>query len=81
MSTEPMPRDFGVRYVLWFAWCNAISILSIIQGSFAAAALMTDLFSHTTIRVYMVCNAVLSLIIAQVKRNSPPPPPPLKQPT
>ena len=74
----PMPRDFGWRYVWWFLWCNAITLLATAQGCFAALALMSDMFSHTTIRIYMAANAVLSILIAQIKKNNPPPPAPLK---
>lgn len=74
----PMPRDFGVRYILWMAWCNAITILSVLQGIFATLALAGDMFSHNTVRIYMVANAILSAVVAQIKRNKPPGPPPTK---
>lgn len=81
MSDEPpVPAGFGWRYVGWAIWTNAITILSIIQGVFATLALASDMFSHTTVRIYMVSNAVLSAVIAQIKRNKPPSPPPTKGP-
>jgi len=72
-----MPRDFGIRYVFWFIWCNLITIVAIAQGTFAVLALASDMFSHNTVRIYMVISAVLSAVIAQVKKNVPPGPPPL----
>ncbi len=74
----PVPSNFGPRYVAWWLWCNAITILQSAQGVFAGLALASDMFSHNTVRVYMVTNAVLSIIIAQVKKNNPPSPPPTK---
>jgi len=75
-----MPRDWGWRYIGWAIWCNFITILAVLQGIFATLALAGDMFSHTTVRIYMVANAVISAIVAQVKRNSPPGPPPVKAP-
>lgn len=74
-----MPRDFGWRYIGWMLWCNLITVLAIIQGTFAVLALATDIFSHNTVRIYMVINAILSGAVAQIKRNKPPGPPPLKR--
>jgi hypothetical protein len=76
---KPMPLDFGWKYVWWVAWSNAITILAIAQGTFATMALASDMFSHNTVRIYMVANAVMSAIIAQVKRNLPPGPHPRKR--
>jgi hypothetical protein len=50
---EEIPKDFGVRYVLWYAWlgllglgkffwANAITILMILQAAFAALLLIAD---------------------------------------
>jgi hypothetical protein len=75
---DPVPRDFGWRYIAWLAWTNAVTILMVIQGVFATLALASDMFSHNTVRVYMVASAVLSAVVAQIKRNAPPPPPPTK---
>lgn len=77
-NPDPVPRDWGWRYITWLIWCNAITILAVAQGVFATLALASDMFSHTTIRVYMVANAILSALIAQIKRNNPPSPPPTK---
>lgn len=76
---ESMPRDFGWRYVGWFLWSNAISLLSTAQGTFAALALASDMFSARTLKVFLVTNAILCVVISQIKRNNPPGPPPLKQ--
>lgn len=77
--TDDIPRDFGWRYILWQIWCNALTLVGIAQATFASLALMSDMFSHDTIRWYMVASAVLSIVIAQIKKSNPPPPPPLKQ--
>ena len=76
-----MPRDFGWRWIAWIAWCNAISILSTSQAIFAALALDSDSFSPHAIRGYMIANAVLTVIVSQIKKNRPPGPPPLQKDT
>jgi hypothetical protein len=88
MADEPMPRDFGWRYIGWLAWCNAITILSTLQGVFAAVLLVVDvpddphpMLSHTAVRVIFLINAVLTALVAQIKRNNPPGPPPSKAPS
>lgn len=78
MSDEPMPRDFGWRYILWALWSNAITALSILQGSFAAVLLAVDdpsnpALSHNAVRWIVLGNAVLTGVLAQIKRNNPPP--------
>lgn len=84
MSDEPMPRDFGWRYVLWALWCNSITALAIIQSALAAVLLVADdgpnpLIPHTAYRWIVLGNAIFTGVIAQIKRNNPPPPPPTKQ--
>lgn len=83
--TPPMPPDFGIRYVLWFIWCNSITLLQVIQTATATLLVASDpdapnpLIPHTVLKVVVLSNAVLTGIIAQVKRNNPPGPPPTKQ--
>ena len=74
-----MPRDFGIRYAFWFLWCNAITALAILQGIFAAVLLAAEdspdrdpLLPHQAVRWIVLGNAVLTGIIAQVKRQMPP---------
>ena len=89
MSTpDPMPRDFGWRYVAWFLWCNIITILSALQGVFAAVLLAAGedagrdpMIPHTWFRWIVLGNAILTGAVAQVKRNKPPSPPPTKVPS
>lgn len=83
MTDEPpMPRNFGWRWLLWVAWCNAITILSALQAVFTALTSDPDstLVSHRAFHIISVCNLVLVIVVAQVKKNSPPPPPPTKGP-
>lgn len=75
---DPVPRDFGWRYVAWFAWDNAVSILSTMQAVFQAVTLDPTLVSHNTVHWLSIGNLVLIVLIAQIKKNSPHSPPPLK---
>ena len=75
----PLPPDFGLRYVLWFIWCNAITGLMIVQAIFASITLDPTLVPHNIFHYILLGNACLCAIIAQVKRNNPPPPPPLQK--
>jgi len=83
-----MPIDFGWRYIGWFLWSNAITGLSILQLGFASALLAIydpsdahPLFPPQTVRFIFLVNAILTGVVAQIKRNSPPTPPPTKVPT
>jgi hypothetical protein len=84
-NPDPVPRDFGWRYIAWMAWCNAITILAVLQGALASVLLAVDdsaknpLLTHNEFRLVILGNAVLTGLIAQVKRNKPPGPPPVKQ--
>lgn len=80
-SPDPVPAYFTLRWVLWFLWSNAITGLMIAQGIFSALALDPSLVSHATFHWILIGNAVLTGVIAQVKRNTPPGPPPTKVPT
>jgi hypothetical protein len=73
-----IPRDFGWRYVLWLTWSNAITILAVIQGVLSALMVTQGIFDHTTFQYLAIGNAILTAIVAQVKRNKPPGPPPRK---
>jgi hypothetical protein len=78
---DPIPRDFGLRYILWFCWSNAITGLSILQGIIAYLMLDEQIFDHTTFRYIVLANAILTGTVSQIKRNYPPGPPPTKIPT
>jgi hypothetical protein len=79
-----MPRDFGLRYIAWFLWSHAITGLSILQAVFASVLLAADgdpnhpLLPHEAVRWIVLGNAILTGVIAAVKRNNPPGPPPTK---
>ena len=79
---DPVPSNFGFRYVAWFIWLNSITALAILQGALASVMLLADdsstnpLLSHTTWRMIVLANAILTGIIAQVKKNNPPSAPP-----
>jgi hypothetical protein len=69
----PIPSNFGVRYVMWFLWCNAITALMITQAAFATLTLDPTLIPHNLTHWMLVGNAVLCAALAQIKRNTPPP--------
>ncbi len=82
-SPDPIPRDFGWRYILWMIWSNAITILAALQGIFVSVLLVSDdptnpMLPHYVVRWIVLGNAVLTGVVAQLKRNSPPGPPPVK---
>jgi hypothetical protein len=78
-SDNPVPDYFSFRYILWFLWSHAIMILSILQGAFASLLLIADdpvnpVLSHTTVRIIILSNAILTGAIAQIKRPPSDPP-------
>jgi len=85
-SPDPVPSYFGPRYLAWLLWSNAITVLSVLQGVFASVLLVSDpsghdpdpLIPHNVSRFIILGNAVLTGIIAQLKRNNPPGPPPTR---
>jgi hypothetical protein len=79
-SPDPVPSYFGLRYVAWFIWSNAITGLMIIQVAVTAITLDPTIVSHNTFHYALIANAVLAAIVAQLKKNTPPSPPPTKGP-
>ena len=79
---DPIPSDFGVRYMWrflwWFLWTNPVSILSTVQAVFTAITLDPTLLNHQAFHVISICNLVAIVIIAQVKKRNPSPPPPIR---
>lgn len=70
-TPDQIPKNFGCKYVAWFFWSHAVSILSIVQGVFATLSLATDMFSHNVVRGYMVANAITCAILANIDRRKP----------
>jgi hypothetical protein len=68
-----MPANFGWRYVLWFLWSHAITVLMITQAIFSTLTLDPTLVSHDVFHWMLIINAVLCAVLAQVKRDHPPP--------
>lgn len=82
-DNDPVPAYFSWRYVLWFLWSNAITILSIAQGGLAALMLAdgdpnNPMIPHTVYRWIVLANAFLTGLCAVAKKNNPPGPPPTK---
>jgi hypothetical protein len=77
-----MPRDFGWRWLLWLAWCNALTIICTMQVALLQIT-MPDPSTPQQARpwIHWVLTAVniLGIIAAQIKRNNPPLPPPLQK--
>jgi hypothetical protein len=73
---DPVPSYFGLRYIMWFLWCNAITLLSAVQLGVAALLLLaTDdhaLFTKTQFIWIAGSNAFLTGAIAVIKKNNPP---------
>lgn len=78
---DDMPRDFGFRYIAWLAWSNAITVLGTLQA-IVSLLVMGDksLFTDNQFHELLFANAVLTIIVAQLKKNNPPGPPPTKAP-
>jgi hypothetical protein len=73
----PIPKDFGFKYILWWIWCHAIFLLSIVQAVFAAFLLVADdptnpILPHNVYRWIIFGNAVLTTVLAKVERKMPP---------
>jgi hypothetical protein len=66
-----MPANFGWRYVLWFTWSHAITVLMVLQAIFATLTLDPTLVSHDVFHWLLITNAVLCAVLAQVKRDNP----------
>lgn len=72
MSDEPpMPSNFGFKYAMWFLWCNAITVLMMVQAAFTALTLDPTLISHNAFHWILIVNAVLCATLAQIKRTNP----------
>jgi hypothetical protein len=81
MSSDPnntVPAYFSWRYLAWLGWSNAISILATLQAIFAAITLDPTLVSHETYHWITIFSLVLTVVVAQAKKNYPPSPPPVK---
>jgi hypothetical protein len=76
-NPDPIPPYFTVgfvlRYILWFCWTKAVSILQTVQAVVAAITLDPTLVSHGTFHWFLIGNSVLCVILAQIDRKSPPP--------
>jgi hypothetical protein len=82
---QDVPKDFGFRYVLWqmwrgilgvgkFVWRNAVTILSSAAAVFTGLTLDPNqtLVSHEVFHEILLVNFVLTIVLAQIKRNTPP---------
>ena len=69
MPLPPIPANFGIKYIAWVIWANAVTVLMLMQGVFAALTLDPTLVSHDTFHWLLIANAVLCAILAQIKRN------------
>lgn len=73
MTEDPIPRDFGWRYGLWFLWSNMLTILLTAQAIFLQLTLDSTL-SRATIHWLLTGVNCLGIVIAQIKANRPPSP-------
>lgn len=64
--------NIHLRIAWWAVWSNFITILASIQAIIATLMLNAEIFDHHTFRLMVIANAVLTAIVAQVKRNNPP---------
>lgn len=71
MDEPPIPANFGVKYVLWFLWCHAITVLMIVQAVLSAITLDPTLVSHEIFHWILIGNAVLCAVLAQINRKNP----------
>ena len=80
MSTPdpPMPRDFGLRYMIWIAWTNKLTILMALQALFTAVTLDPTLVNHQVAHWCLIVANVLGIVGAQYSRRNPIPPPPVQ---
>lgn len=79
-SNDPVPAYFGLRYVLWFMWSNAITLLMTLQVIVSTLALDPTLLPDKVTHWMLIANAVLVAILAQIRRDRPPPSRPLNKP-
>jgi len=64
-----MPSNFGLKYILWFFWSNAITSLMVVQVIFATLAL-DESVPHNVAHWCLIGNAVVTAVVAQVKKSS-----------
>ena len=77
MADDPVPAYFSVRYVLWFMWSNAITLLMTLQTIVSALTLDQSLFPDKVLHWMLIANAALVATLANIRRNGPPPSRPL----
>ena len=71
----PIPTNFGIKYIvvniLWWCWCNAVTVLSSIQGILLAFTLDPTLVDRTVLHWILITLTVLNVILAQINRKRP----------
>ena len=71
-STDPVPSYFSFRYIAWVAWSNAITIMAMLQAIFQAITLDPTLLPHEVVHWATIVSLILTIIVAQMKKNNPP---------
>jgi hypothetical protein len=76
--SKELPRTFGIRYILWMAWSNSLTILLTLQAIFLQLTLDPESIPRNWVHRLLQAANLIGIIIAQLKRNTPPGPPPRK---
>ncbi len=66
-----VPSYFGWRFVLFFLWSHAITVLMIVQAAFSTLTLDPTLVPHDVFHWLLIVNAMMCAVLAQVKRPPP----------
>jgi hypothetical protein len=67
------PAGFGWKWVFWWIWKNAITVLMVVQFAVSAVTLDPTVLPPTVFHWTLIVNSVLCFILAQIKRDHPPP--------
>jgi len=79
MPRKRMPRFFGVRYILWLGWTNALTILLTVQAIFLQLTLDPESLSRVWVHRLLQAANIIGIVVAQIKRNAPPGPAPKRK--
>jgi hypothetical protein len=74
-----MPRDFGVRWLVWMAYSNMLTIVFTAQLVMMQVAYDPHNAQSPWVHWVLTGANVFGIIGAQIKRNKPPPPAPRKR--
>jgi hypothetical protein len=73
-----MPKDFGIKWIVWLMYTNAVSIIMTLQLIFLYLSADNSIPQQYVHWCLGVAN-ILGIVVAQIKNRFPVPPRPLRK--